>query len=81
VVEIQSDYGNLLNNQQNSWNLNMVTKEPIFDADNQEIRRDPNQNEEDICKYCYFDEISDDPIENAKLYPCICKNFVHFTCL
>ena len=28
-----------------------------------------------------MEDISDKAFENAKLYPCICKNFVHFYCL
>ncbi len=26
-------------------------------------------------------DVSDDPFLNVKLFPCICKNFVHFMCL
>lgn len=37
--------------------------------------------EEDTCKYCYLDHISEIEHENARLYPCICTTFVHFICL
>ena len=58
----------------------------MFDADSQEIRKPPkdehnHEDEEDICKYCYFEDISENPVENLKLYPCICTVFVHFLCL
>lgn len=82
VVQIQTDYGSAIDNKGNMGSLDIINKDLVFDADNQIIRKDPNSEEdEDVCKYCYFDQVSDIPFENVRLYPCVCKNFVHFKCL
>lgn len=62
-----------------------MIRDNIYDADDKESIQDKKQqldpNEEHICKYCYFEDISENEIENLKLFPCKCTAFVHFICL
>ncbi len=61
-------------------NIEYLLKDNLFDADNQDVPEKADDDEK-ICKYCLMEDISEDGFENAKLYPCECKNYVHFLCL
>jgi hypothetical protein len=67
----------------NRRNLKFLLKDKLHVVETQEIPEKPQNDpkDENICKYCLMEDISEDPFENVKLYPCICKIFVHFMCL
>ena len=58
-------------------NIGDILKDSLFDADNQNIPK----NASDECKYCLLKDVSENQIENCKLYPCTCTTGVHFGCL
>ena len=89
VIEIQVDYGNTLNpKNKNSFEYKLT--DCLFDVDNQIIPEEENETENDneaifggqnICKYCFSEDIDNNPLNNCKMYPCDCKRPVHYFCL
>lgn len=62
-------------------NSNILPCDLLFDANNQTSQP---SDEEQLCKYCLMDKVSDNELENLMLYPCKCSGSsagVHFGCL